>query len=252
MNPVEQPALVIIGPGRLGRSLAARAMLLGWATDLRGRNSALDPLPPKAIVLLTVADRDIAALCESLDVDASHTVAHCSGLLSAEVLVSAKGQGAVTGSAHPLQSFAGEDPERFDSCTWFVEAEQDATQALVELVTQLGGIPRRIAGKQKTLYHASAVLACNHLCALMDAALTAGDHAGLARNELWPALHPLVQATLDTIANKGPAGALTGPVARGDRVTVDAHMQALNASDPKLAELYRALSSWTESLTTER
>jgi predicted short-subunit dehydrogenase-like oxidoreductase (DUF2520 family) len=38
---------------------------------------------------------------------------------------------------------------------------------------------------------------------------------------------------------------LTGPIARGDWTTVDAHLSALEERDPDLAPLYRALAEAT-------
>jgi predicted short-subunit dehydrogenase-like oxidoreductase (DUF2520 family) len=42
---------------------------------------------------------------------------------------------------------------------------------------------------------------------------------------------PLARASLDNVADLGPAAALTGPVARGDLVTVARHLDALPAAE---------------------
>jgi predicted short-subunit dehydrogenase-like oxidoreductase (DUF2520 family) len=44
---------------------------------------------------------------------------------------------------------------------------------------------------------------------------------------------------LENLRAAGPAGALTGPVARGDVETIRRHLEVLQETD---AELYRALS----------
>ena len=40
---------------------------------------------------------------------------------------------------------------------------------------------------------------------------------------------PLVRATLDNVAARGPVAALTGPLSRGDEGTIAAHLEALSA-----------------------
>jgi len=46
----------------------------------------------------------------------------------------------------------------------------------------------------------------------------------------------------------GPARALTGPVARGDADVVRRHLEALDASDPRIAAIYRDLGAVTAEL----
>ena len=53
------------------------------------------------------------------------------------------------------------------------------------------------------------------------------------------AIVPLMRRTIDNDFE------LTGPIARGDRSTVDAHLAALADRDPDLVPLYRALAEAT-------
>ena len=70
----------------------------------------------------------------------------------------------------------------------------------------------------------------------------AGRRAGYVRRVLElagapsDALLPLMQRVIDNNFE------LTGPVARGDWTTVDAHLAALHAHAPELEALYRALA----------
>ncbi|MFW6062460.1 MAG: DUF2520 domain-containing protein, partial [Planctomycetota bacterium] len=102
------------------------------------------------------------------------------------------------------------------------------------------------------LYHAAAVVACNYLSGLMDAALALAGQAGIDRRTAWPALEPLVRATMENIAAEGPAAALTGPIARGDAATVQRHLDALAGGDDDLLELYRAAGRWTVQLARRK
>ena len=60
------------------------------------------------------------------------------------------------------------------------------------------------------------------------------------------ALLPLVRSTLDNVEARGPAGALTGPIRRGDIDTVARHLAAL---PPDEQRAYRALAEQALRLT---
>jgi predicted short-subunit dehydrogenase-like oxidoreductase (DUF2520 family) len=64
----------------------------------------------------------------------------------------------------------------------------------------------------------------------------------------FEAFLPLVETTLENCADRGPAAALTGPVARGDAPTVAAHLDALPHAE---RDAYRALAL-AALLLTER
>ena len=65
-------------------------------------------------------------------------------------------------------------------------------------------------------------------------------------------LAPLVKTTVGNLDTRGPAGALTGPVARGDVATVRAHLRLLDREAPRVASAYRALSLEALALTAPR
>ena len=78
------------------------------------------------------------------------------------------------------------------------------------------------------------MIASNHLVALLGQVERVAAAAGVPLE----AYLDLVRATLDNVAELGPAAALTGPVARGDWATVDRHLAAL---DPSEHEAYGAM-----------
>ena len=51
----------------------------------------------------------------------------------------------------------------------------------------------------------------------------------------------LVRATVENVAELGPAAALTGPAARGDIATLERHRAALAATAPDELPAYEAL-----------
>ena len=86
----------------------------------------------------------------------------------------------------------------------------------------------------------------------MDIALTTAEAAGLDPQLAWQALSPLIQKTITNIDQLGTSGALTGPIARGDVNTIKMHLNALNKTDPKLAQLYKQLGDWTVQLAVQK
>ncbi|MGA8217165.1 MAG: DUF2520 domain-containing protein, partial [Solirubrobacterales bacterium] len=63
-------------------------------------------------------------------------------------------------------------------------------------------------------------------------------------------LAPLVMRTAANWAELGPA-ALTGPIARGDRATIERHRAALAESAPELLPVYDALGTRAEAVARE-
>ena len=116
-----------------------------------------------------------------------------------------------------------------------------------EFAENLAMRPVAIQKSAKTLYHVSAVMACNYLSTLMDASLQLAEAAGIERNMMWQSLDPLVTATLENIRNNGPAKALTGPVVRGDAGTVSRHIEALQ-NDEDLCDVCKVLGRQTAHL----
>lgn len=260
-----RPSLNLIGPGRLGQTLAHlwQASHRVDVTGILGRNpqttsSAVDfigagatvdwtDILPAHLTLLATADDSLSDVVERLA--ASKTlrqgdiVFHCSGALSSDLLTPLQQQGAHIASIHPLKSFSSPElaVNDFSGTYCACEGDQAALDCLQPLFTGIGGICFEINAENKTHYHAGAVLACNALVALMHNALQCMAIAGVPSHIAWPALRPLIDGTLSNIDRLGPAGALTGPIMRGDIKTVARQYTALKESDAKLGEVYAAL-----------
>ena len=63
-------------------------------------------------------------------------------------------------------------------------------------------------------------------------------------------LAPLVLRTAANWAERG-AGALTGPIARGDEATVERHAEAIRELTPELLALYEVLAARTATAAAE-
>jgi len=214
----------VIGSGRVGLAVGDRLVERGLAVG------AEEP----QLVLLCVPDGAIRSVART--VEPGPWVAHVSGATPLSALDPHERRF----SLHPLQTFRlGGGAGQLDGAWGAVTAEtEEARATAVWLAETLGLRPFDLADEARTLYHAGAVFASNYLVTIERAAARLVEAAGVPRE----ALAPLIEGT---IAN---GFELTGPVARGDWATVQAHRDAIRASQPDLERLYEALAEATAVL----
>lgn len=272
-----QATLNIIGAGHLGKTLAklwtAHGVLrVGHVLNRTPASTAsaigfigagqpaasIAALAPADITLIATPDDQIAAVCTALAgsgaVPAHGIVFHCSGALGSQALDAAARIGAATASIHPVRSFAQPDfvAAHFDGTLCGVEGDARALEVLSRCFGAIGARFVPIEAEQKVLYHAAAVFACNYLVTLQDVAQQTYAAAGVAPDVALRLMEPLVRETIDNIFRKGPAQALSGPIARGDSATVDKQQQALAQWRPDYAGLYHSFAGLTRSLAARR
>ena len=108
--------------------------------------------------------------------------------------------------------------------------------------------PVAIADDQRAAYHAAASIASNFLVTLEAAAEAVAAGAGIDAVDARRLLGPLVRTSVENWLALGPRAALTGPVARGDELTVAAQRAAVAASAPELVQLFDELVERTRAL----
>jgi predicted short-subunit dehydrogenase-like oxidoreductase (DUF2520 family) len=216
----------VVGSGRAGGAIAGRLAERGLEV-VTGR----DALADADLVILAVPDAAIPDVAQRVPI--GPWLAHVSGATALAALEPHRRRFSV----HPLQTLSRErGPEQLDGAWAAVTAEtEEAAEAGRWLAGTLGLRAFPLADADKPLYHAGAAIASNFLVTLYRAA------AGLMEATGAPpeALVPLMERT---IAN---GFALTGPIARGDWSTVEAHLRALEERAPDLVPLYRALAEAT-------
>jgi predicted short-subunit dehydrogenase-like oxidoreductase (DUF2520 family) len=208
----------VIGSGRVGSAVAARLRERGLAV---GRD---DP----DVVLLCVPDTAIAEVARGLPLGRAW-IGHVSGATPLAALEPHERRF----SLHPLQTFdRSGDPAQLDEAWAAISGEtEEALGVARELAETLGLRPFELADEARTLYHAGAVFASNYLVTLQRAAVRLGVPA--------EGLPPLMKRTIEH------GFELTGPIARGDWATVEAHKRALRVRHPELEHLYEALAGAT-------
>lgn len=223
----------IIGPGRAGTSLhraLARAHwplepLVGRGDDVRGAAADVD------LVVIAAPDAAIPGVAAMIDPHPDVVIAHLSGSLGLAPLAGHRRRAVL----HPLVALpdAERGADRLVGAWFGLAADGDP---LVEtIVDELHGRIVRVAEADWPRYHAAAVIASNHLVALLGQVerVAAALHAPL------DAYLDLARGALDDVAALGPAAALTGPVRRGDLATVERHLASL---PPEEQPAYRALA----------
>jgi predicted short-subunit dehydrogenase-like oxidoreductase (DUF2520 family) len=238
------PALdvTIIGPGRVGRSLAASLRAAGHrVTGPLGRDRHPDALGPLGVALLCVPDAAIADVAGTLP--AGWIVGHCSASVPLDVLAPHE-----RFSAHPLLSVTGDDDDFRGAACAIDASTARAAEVAGTLARSIGMVPIDVPPERRALYHAAASTAANYLITLEAAAERLAAAAGIERAQLLP----LVRAAVRQWERLGGARALTGPIARGDEATVARQRAAVAASAPDLLPLWDALADATRVLARER
>ena len=230
-------------PGRAGTSLA-RAL----ATRRVGRGSARSagattwPEPLDGVDLLVIATPDAAVAEVAADVEPAPT--HGRG---------PPGRLARARRARPPPAAGGAPPAR-RAARRRVGARPPASApgsrvAGDPLAARRRRRPRRpLRSRWPTTtaprYHAAAVIASNHLVALLGQVERVAAAVGVPLD----AYLDLARATLDNVAALGPAAALTGPGGPGRRATVERH---LARSSPDERRAYEAMADAARRLAQQ-
>jgi len=223
----------IIGPGRAGTALSLALSRAGWdvlpalgrGDDLTGAATGTD------LLLIATPDAAIADVAHAVRPNPRAVVAHVSGSAGLRPLTSHARRAVL----HPLVALP--DPERGAERlvgAWFGLAE-DGDPLVAEAVASLRGRVVHVAETGWARYHAAAVIASNHLVALLGQAERVAASVGAPVE----AFLDLARGSLADVAELGPRAALTGPVRRGDNATVARHLDAL---PPEERPAYEAMA----------
>jgi len=258
--------LGFIGAGTVGSALALRLSSKGYqvvAVSSRGQTSARNlaqaishchafnnnqaVADAAELVFITTPDDVIATVASEIQWHPGQSVVHCSGADSTQILEPANKLGAQVGVIHPLQTFASakEAIENMPGSTFALEAEEPLLTTLKEMATALEGHWIELEAKDKVIYHAAAVIACNYLVTLVKLATDLWQTFNIPTQQATQALLPLIRGTIHNIDTVGIPQCLTGPIARGDTGTIKKHLEALQKVAPAILPTYRELGLQT-------
>lgn len=246
MTTVRVRTVRVIGPGRAGLALSRALAAAGWQVEapLGRADDLADAAHGVDLLVLATPDAAIAEVAATVDPDPHAVLAHLAGSQGLAVL----GRHPRRAALHPLVSMPSPEvgAQRLAAGASFaVAGDPPAALALVEeVVSDLGGRSFTVADDHRAAYHAAAAIASNHVVALLGQVERVAAQAGVPLD----AYLDLVRGSIDNVAALGPAAALTGPAARGDWATIDAHRVALPDGE---REAYDALVALARRLVTD-
>ena len=236
------PSVRIIGAGRAGMALSIALEEVGWdVLAMPDREADLSHAAQDVdLIVLATPDAVIDEVAGAIAPDVDTVVAHLAGSLGLDVLAPHPRRAAV----HPLVSLPDghTGARRLRAGGWFAVAGDEMAK---RIVADLGGRPFTVADEDRAAYHASAVVASNHLVALLGQA----ERIAATVDVPFEALLDLVHSTIANVVELGPAAAITGPAARGDHATIARHLAAL---DDEEHSTYEVLADQASRLARSR
>lgn len=253
--PLADLTVVLVGPGRVGQSLAAWLASAGAhisavvgrdperlqavATRHGARAMAFDALEQLTadLILVAVADGAITSVAEQLAQHVDRGVAlHAAGRLGATALAPLA-PALATGCLHPLRAFARPELDLEAARGTLLAIDGDPTaMALAARVGEALGLPvAHVAEQHRSLYHLAASIAAGGVASLVATAMAIAAQLGLDPS-VAAGYRDLALGAVTNLPNDshGAAAAITGPAARGDRSLLDAVAQLQEAA-PDLA-----------------
>jgi predicted short-subunit dehydrogenase-like oxidoreductase (DUF2520 family) len=107
---------------------------------------------------------------------------------------------------------------------------ENASVYLFKLAENLELYPFRLNSRDKVIYHLAGVYASNFINAVLYQSQKLSEMLNLKKYNFNDIFAPLFFSTILNIKKSGPVMALSGPVERGDPVTVRKHISAIKQS----------------------
>ncbi len=250
--------ITIIGTGRVAGHLAERLNVLGLglfqilgrnpqntqkiASQLQNCDAISDYSKLKKtndLFIIAVSDDNIVEVAQKLaeNLPKNAFVVHTSGSVSSGVLGDYFEN---YGVLYPLQTFSkNEQNDWLATPICICSNNEKTTEKLAVFAEKLAPKVFFIDDKQRASLHVAAVFVnnfSNHLFAI-------AQNICEQENISFDILRPLIATTAQKIQTNSPTTVQTGPAARGDKKTIERHLNYLNDSNnPDLAELYELIS----------
>lgn len=174
--------------------------------------------------IIAVNDDSITAVTSEIE---NMHFAHTSGSVSIEN----------GGVFYPLQTFSKDVLLDVKEVPFCISAEDKVFEAtLLEVANSISNQVFQIDEKQRKTLHLAAVFACNFSNQMYVIA-----EKLLKKSDLdFEMLKPLITETANKIKQKSPQKVQTGPAIRGDRNTIQNHLELIE--DAQLKELYKTIT----------
>ena len=261
-RPLEGFRYSLVGPGRVGSSLAAWMSASGASLvqavgrpgsdsasrlieDLGGSAGTLASLARDEVDLLlcTLPDDQLRGIAEDLAGKRVCSIAlHTAGSLGASILEPLRPEASV-GSFHPLRAFSRAlmDPASARGMFFALDGDPKALELGARLAGLWDATAAPIAEKDRDLYHLAARLAAGGVATLLSVAEEMVLRVGLPREVVTGYLSLASGALEEASCSDHPARAITGPLARGETKTVLRQLREVEEKAPELRNLVSAI-----------
>jgi nicotinate-nucleotide adenylyltransferase len=255
----DEPRVWIVGHGHVASHVVPWLRDRGFVVDQIGARALLDDsanvvgLPAPEGVWLLCRDDALEQVDAALvgQLAATTPVLHAAGARVARLALPAlHAAGHPVGTLHPICSLRRERTHsRVRGASFGLEGHVNARRFGASLI---GDAPHldldHLDPRGRLAYHAACALVANHMAVLEERGVATLRGLGLATREtiVERALGELMLGSLENLLALGIPAGITGPLSRGDRATVDAHLAALD--DDATRSLYALLSERLASL----
>jgi predicted short-subunit dehydrogenase-like oxidoreductase (DUF2520 family) len=205
--------------------LANRFKIKNFASDLTLLSSDIK------IFFLAVPDNQISLVAKNiskLNIDfKSSMFVHLSGAENVSALNALKKKGAYTASFHIMQTFPEKKIFNLKNSYAAIESNSKiAERFLFRLSKKLDLHPFKISSQNKIYYHLAGVYSSNFLVANQYYTKKLFERTN-SEIDYKRVFHPISEMTLKNIKENDVQSSVSGPVARGDVLTVKKHLKAL-------------------------
>ena len=203
-------------------------------TNSKSYDSVDEILADSDVLFLTVPDDSLEDVWEQIKLShfTDKIICHTSGVCTSEIFSGLDNHNSYGYSIHPLCAINDKykSYKELSNIYFTIEGDEEKLDEMSDLFLRLGNKVNVIKAEEKARYHLAAAVASNLVVGLVDMAERVIPHEALA---------PIMKANMDHIVEEGTAGALTGPIERGDVSTIRKHLTALKESE---VDAYKSVS----------
>jgi predicted short-subunit dehydrogenase-like oxidoreductase (DUF2520 family) len=212
----------------------------------RASTRTLEQLAQAQTVLLAVPDPAVGKVAAQLaeyahgSGEQAPVALHLAGALGVEPLQPLADAGWETGVLHPLLAMHPDTPvPLWQGALCSISGSALARERAQSLVHSIGAQAIELAQDQRLRYHAAAALLAQGAVALLHRSRAELLKLGLEADVARRGLSSLLTSVAVNLHSKEPREALSGPIARGDWDTVEAHREVAGPEARELQDLVR-------------
>lgn len=225
--------------------------------------SSIADVPPDAfdVLWLAVPDRAIADVVEDVLTITTRQyqqtggtfgwnnkiALHSSGATPLAVLKGLREHGAQIAVLHPNAILSGQEPLPLN-LVWGVSFEGLSMEWAADFLAPAQPKLIPVSDQLRPLYHSAAALAANYSMTLFHSACRLYEATGVESSLAAEIVARFMGEGVRAATEQGVVEGLTGPVARGDILTVQQHLRSINQATPELTNVIAELVRTTVML----